>query len=536
MKKRSLSNLIIILTIAVVLSLFCGCVQLDKLATKPKAKPQEALGITADTTIGQLAELLVPANLKVEGFGLVGGLKNTGSSDCPPEMRNYLKQYILKRSSAKNIRPNNIINSRETAVVKISATLPTTYKSQRFNLKVSAIDQSQTTSLENGWLYEADLKPAGHVALGVRTLATAQGPVFTVTETNKKTGYILGGGISLGHYKLSLSLIAPDYRSSSLIQNRINGRFGEKTANAVSASIIELNLPRKYRSNRKRFIAMVKSLYIIDSQPFVDQRIDYHIDRLQIASQKYTDEVALEAIGTRCFSKLKPLLNSQDTGLRLSVARCLLNLKYDKAFDCLREIAIGNSSYKIEALTAIEVAASRNDISNVARKVIQQDNFQAKLAASDILEKLNDTFISIRPITQGFYVREIMMAKNRYIHVSRSNRPVITIFGSPLTCKKDIFLQSPDLTVTINSSPDQGYVSIIQRHPTRKEVLVNLKCSYEVGDIIERLCNLPVKNSGTKVKIGLGLSYCQVVDILRQMCEKGIVDAQFKAGPLPTIN
>jgi hypothetical protein len=65
-------------------------------------------------------------------------------------------------------------------------------------------------------------------------------------------------------------------------------------------------------------------------------------------------------------------------------------------------------------------------------------------------------------------------------------------------------------------------------------VIGPLRCSLELGDIIETVCEEPVRRS-EKGRIGLGVSYADMIALLKQMCEKGAVEAKFEAGPLPRI-
>ena len=87
-----------ILLAAMCLSL-CGC--------QPKtddagdgAKLTESVG--PDTTIRSLGEIYRPSPIQVKGFGIVVGLAGTGSSECPPLLRDALVKYILQQVSDKS--------------------------------------------------------------------------------------------------------------------------------------------------------------------------------------------------------------------------------------------------------------------------------------------------------------------------------------------------------------------------------------------------------------------------------------------------
>ena len=65
--------------------------------------------------------------------------------------------------------------------------------------------------------------------------------------------------------------------------------------------------------------------------------------------------------------------------------------------------------------------------------------------------------------------------------------------------------------------------------------MVQLKSSFELGDIIQTLCEEPVKQKQEEHR-GLNVSYAEAIAILKQMCDKGAVNAKFRAGPLPKID
>jgi hypothetical protein len=108
-------------------------------------------------------------------------------------------------------------------------------------------------------------------------------------------------------------------------------------------------------------------------------------------------------------------------------------------------------------------------------------------------------------------------------------------YGAPIYCRDNIFVQSADGSITINAPADQKYVSIIRKHPKRPNVMIQLKSSFELGDIIQTLCEEPLKKTKEERR-GLNVSYSEAIALLKQMCDKGAVDAQFQAGPPPKID
>ncbi|MDD5327995.1 MAG: flagellar basal body P-ring protein FlgI [Phycisphaerae bacterium] len=513
--------------------------------SEPAVVDKEPKGLTSEiklgTTIGELTEASPFESIVVEGYGLVGGLNGTGSGECPTQVRDYLKQYILQQLSEDKVDINELINSLDTAVVVVQGIMPTAVpRGQYFDVKVITLPGTQTLSLEGGWLYGAELKAVGGFGLAMKVLATAKGPVFidtlTSEETDKKMGYILGGARVLDEYELNLGLRQPDYKVASLISNKLNGRFGTGIARAVSPSQIELKVPDAYKEQKRRFASIVRAIYLTETPEVTKERINNFVRKLAVSKDKLAAETALEAIGNESISKVTALLNSSQQKVRLGAARCILNLGNDKGLNTLREIASDkDSAYRIEALDAITTSASRNDAIAISRNLLRDADFDIRLAAYENLRKLDDISITQKLIASSFYLERITQTEHKGIFVSRSGQPQIVLFGAPIYCHKDIFIQSSDGNITINAPAGQGYVSIIRKHPKRPNVMVQLKSSFELGDIIQTLCEEPLKRSEQERR-GLNVSYAEAITLLKQMCEKSAVEAEFKAGPMPKID
>jgi hypothetical protein len=525
---------IIFLAGMVIIAFFTkGC---NKPAPPQKPPPDISLG----SPIGVLTEVFSPGPIAIEGYGLVGGLNATGSPECPPEVRNYLEKYIKKQLPDRETDIDKLMSGNDTAVVLLQGLIPPmANQNEAFDIKVSALPGTQTTSIEDGWLYSSELKVAGSFGMAMKTLATAEGPVFIDTANpsgvNKKSGYILGGGRVMSEYMVNLALRQPDYRVASRIRNRLNERFGNETAKAVSESLIELKVPAKYKAQKERFISIVKAMYLDQSPDVTRERIMTFIGKLAAGEDKDEAEIALETIGNEAIDKLAALLNSSNEDVRFRAARCMLNLGNDKGLETLRRIAMDkNSSRRLEALAAITASAKRNDAAVVARKLLRDENIDVRLAAYESLMKLEDIVITEKLIGRSFYLEQIGQTEYKTIFASRSGRPRIALLGAPIYCHDNIFVESADGNITINAPAGQKYVSIIRKHPTRPETIIQVRSSFELGDIIRRLCEEPVKRTQEN-RSGLNVSYAEMIALLQQMCDKGIIKAEFRAGPLPKI-
>jgi len=295
-------------------------------------------------------------------------------------------------------------------------------------------------------------------------------------------------------------------------------------------------VPAKYRGQKQRFADIVKAIYLDYGPEITEERIKTFVRKLAVSEDKHESEIALEAIGNESLSKLSVLLNSSDEQVRLRAARCMLNLGSDRGLQALREIALdGGSAYRVEALEAITTAARRNDAAALSRKLLRDQDFDMRLAAYEQLRKLDDIAVTQRLVARSFYLEQIAQTEHQAIFVSRSGQPRIVLFGAPIRCRDNIFVQSSDGNITINAPAGQKYVSIIRKHPRRPDVILQVKSSFELVDIILTLCEEPLKKD-KQARHGLGISYADMIALLKQMCDKGAAAAEFRAGPLPKID
>ena len=197
----------------------------------------------ANDTIGMYAEVFSSVAVPVSGYALVGGLNGTGSSECPQQIRTYLQKYITQHLAGAKVNVDALIDSPDTAVVLVDGLImPAASKNEHFDVSVTALPSTQTTSLEGGWLYGADLFESRRGGTSNRALATAEGPVFTDTtgsgQQDPRAGFVLGGGTVKEDYKINLTLRLADYIAASQIRNRLNERFGYDTAVALAPGTI----------------------------------------------------------------------------------------------------------------------------------------------------------------------------------------------------------------------------------------------------------------------------------------------------------
>jgi hypothetical protein len=394
--------------------------------------------------------------------------------------------------------------------------------------------------LLSGRLYTTDLKFVAKVEESMqssKTLALAAGPLYVDNISDPKPdprgGVILGGGRVIENYQFTLSILNPDFETTAIIRNCINQRFGKDVASAPSPEIIHLSVPPDYKDKKERFIELVKSLYITTSAASEDKHIAALVEELQSASDKSKPLTGLEAIGKNAADKIRPLLSSKDNSTRFAAAKCLMVIGDNTTLKPLREFAQDKSSaFRVAAIQAIGDYAPKNDVTALMSRLVRDDNFDVRYNAYKYLQKYGDNSIIRYLVAGDYYLDQVIQTGPKTIYVSRSDQAAIVLFGAPINCRKDTYVESDDGRIIINSLPDANGVSIMRKHPLTNALLGPLKCSLRVADIIKILGEEPAKGKNEKKGIGLGVSYSEIVALLKKMVDKGAIDADFVAGPL----
>jgi flagellar basal body P-ring protein FlgI len=528
-------KMIIVITAVLISCFAAGCGEGGGRGAK-NLKPAVDLG----TTIGSLVEMSWPESVRLEGYGLVVGLKDTGSAECPPNVRTYLGQHLQTLFPGRRIDVAKFISGSDTAIVLVEGIMPEiASRNENFDVKVSALEGTQTTSLESGWLLGTELKPVGTFGITTKVVAEAKGTVYLdkidLLQKNERHGYVLAGGRILDDYKVALELKEPDFRTTNNVRNRINELFGNETAKVVLPGRIEVKVPAKYKDQKRRFISIIEMTYLAYNTEIINERIKIFVGKLAALQDADASEIALEAIGNQSLGGLGMLLKAANEEVRFRAARCMLNLGSDAGLDTLRKIAMDvNSDYRIAALEAITAGARRNDAVRIFQRLLRDDDFRVRLSAYEQLRKLEDISVAQELVGNNFYLEQIAQTRQKAIFVSRSGQPRVVLFGAPIEVSEGTFVRSKDGNITINAPSGQSYVSVIRKHPRRPGVVVQLKSSFTLSDIIRTLCERPPEE-GKPGQGGLGVPYADVIALLKLMSEKGAVQAEFWAGALPKI-
>lgn len=210
---------------------------------------------------------------QVAGLGLVVGLQGTGDSQ-QVRITNRALENMIQRLN--NMPPNELQNSlqtRNSALVTVTATLPPFLKpGQAVDVTVASIGDAR--SITNGVLLQTPLR-----ATDGRTYVLAQGAISTggfvstasasqTTKNNVVVGRVPNGGLVEREVPVTvvdntgfmhINLVNPDYATAARMAEAIN-KSALAVAQATDAGTVRCYVTNVYRDRVPELIARIEQL------------------------------------------------------------------------------------------------------------------------------------------------------------------------------------------------------------------------------------------------------------------------------------
>jgi len=548
--RRENTKTYISLILLAVMTYGCDAPEPKKPSLQSQGEPSTT-GQSLGPTVGDYCELVGYESTQVLGHSIVWGLPGTGSGECPQSVREYLLLHLRKLKD-KNYLPaeyadmsaEDIINSRTTAVVQVAGTvgagLP---KGSRFDVEVYIPWSTQTTSLQGGTLFLTELQmvvPGQTTSRAVagRTTAVAAGPIFinpfpsSPDDSQKPTpirGVVLGGGRSRYDRKIQLALLEPNSKVAQQLQQCINTRFqivgGKKVAEATR-NYLNITIPDNYRNQHEYFVKVLLGLYLQQSAAFQEMTLR---QLNESAARKDADYEAIamtwEVIGRYALKSLEQWYKDDPGKIGYYAARTALHMGDRKAIDTLIKIA-QDDDHPCQKLAIQSLHLVADDIKAAASlgKLLDHKNTTVRLLAYEGLRLTRNQRIKTIALPGGFTLETVETSEQSLIYVRAAAEPRIVIFGKNLFCHQNIFFETSDKLISINSRPADELIAIT-RQLSDMGNFVSVKSSRLVEDIIKAMAK-PVKSPDQTG--GIGLTFSQIIGILYDLCREQVIPAQFK--------
>lgn len=230
-------------------------------------------GTAESARIKDLAYFLGARPNAIIGYGLVGGLKNTGDSINTLFTINTLANLL--ENMGVNFDPSKAQTMNVAAVMVTAKLTPFSRAGSRIDVQVSSIGDAK--SIEGGTLLMTPLKgPDGKV------YALAQGPLSTggfsasgasgstVQKNHPTAGFISGGALVEKEVpvqyderpELDLVLKTPDFTTASNTVSVISRSLPDISAHAVDAGTVKVEVPPSRRSEMVALITQIENLEV----------------------------------------------------------------------------------------------------------------------------------------------------------------------------------------------------------------------------------------------------------------------------------
>jgi flagellar basal body P-ring protein FlgI len=514
-----------------------GCSTWQGLSLRSQS-PEEPEAATSKTTlVGSLAVPFGMFPVVLENVGLVTGLKGTGSDPKPGSERSELVRDMQNRGVSS---PNAVLVSNDTSLVWVRAVIrPGIQKGDRFDIevRVSPRSSSETTSLRGGYLLETDLKEMAvldrRIAQGY-VYGRAGGPVLVDPSADAKTdrvnpcrGRILGGGVALKSRPLALVLkpASQSVVNSARIEAAVNKRFylhekGLKVgvAKAKTEEYIELKLHPRYKDNVQRYVAVVRSIAIGETETERNERLGVLEKQLADPITASRAALELEALGKRGLDLLKKGIQSKDPEVRFYAAEALAYLDETDAAAPLGEAARNVPAFRVFALTAL---SAMNDYASVEQlhALLKVPSAETRYGAFRALWAMNPNDPMIRGEQLGgqFGFHLVDGSEPPMIHVTRSRRPEVVLFGRDQCFSTPLALEAGNRILVTSHKPGEIVVSKFAANEADQKRVVSTRIDEVIRAIVE-----------------LGGTYPDVVQALQQAKAAGALTGRLEVDALPT--
>ena len=475
-----------------------GCTSL----MRGSAEKSIATDVQMPETVGEATRHQGLAAVTVESVALVTGLSGTGS-DPPPTVH---RQSLIDEMQKRNVEnPNTILSDPSTAMVIVRAVMPPgTQKGDPLDIEVRTPSRSKTKSLGGGWLMETRLRDVAILDQELRTghvRALAQGPVlldtFLQDEGNRVAqlrGRILGGGVATKSRPIGLTLKTEHHSGtlSKMIGDAINQRFDtyrygkrQGAATPKDDKFIELAIHPRYRNNLIRYFRVIEQIRLRDSLDSQLARLSTLEGELLVPATSALSALRLEAIGDEAIASLKKGLQSPSAEVRFYTAEALAYLDQPIAGKTLAA-SVDEPAFRSRALLALG-AMSSVQAHDALTSLLNRPSAEARYGAFRALQNMNpqDPILGQRTMG-GIVLHEIASTADPLVHVAKSRRPEIVVFGRAQPLQTPMMVLVDKTLLVKNESRDRLRVTRYQPGGEDRSVT----CPATVTDLISALTNV----------------------------------------------
>jgi len=553
----SLARTFLALLGACALGLSVSCENIERLDESPqvvrvereKRPTRKPLEVEVPTmmrgTVASEAIILGYRDVVVRGFGLVVGLRGTGSRQLQTDVRAFMIQEMGRRGVGvpplDEFTPDQLLDSLETAVVIVEGVVPAgAVAGTAFDVRVYAAPGTSTTSLEGGRLYSCDLRP-GPLSTSNRQaamIAIANGPVFVnpFAEPNRANvsrtaGRILDGGKVTRNMPLKLRLFNASHNRAATLQTAVNSSFPrepgqrEATARGESGESLVIQIPPSFGNRSRDFIELLRHTSLSLDAP---ESIALQIRRSLLANPTEDEAAAWrwESLGVRVLPMIQDLYDHPEMRPRVAALRAGARLNDALAAQPLLILAReGSTNDRMGAIQLLGDMGLNPMIDKGLRDLLMDRDVDVRTEAFIALAKRRDPAIRSTPVMKKF---ELWSGPSKVptVYVSQAGTPRIAIAGPELV-KLDLPLTISIWSNRLMLKGDLGdeEVEVFYRPADGGQHIV----SDGPVELLEFVRFLAHRTSVEDPRPGLDLAYGEVVGVLHELWKAKLIKVDFKA-------
>ncbi|HEV2295513.1 MAG TPA: flagellar basal body P-ring protein FlgI [Tepidisphaeraceae bacterium] len=489
----------------------------------------------------------------VSGYGLVANLDNTGGSEAPIAVREYMIKQMQqhKFGSAlqpgfKDVSPSRVLADRRFAIVRVDGYMPPGIREgDYFDVNVSALPESSTTSLARGDLYRTDLReprgvtssnPSGSINVWART----QGPVFVnpgfaidkdrdkaIARRSLRHGIIMDGGHALTSRPLVLRLLQPQRSMARRIEWRIDEYFQDPSvAAAQDEGVVYLYVPAKYRGDWEHFAGVVTHLFLRDSEGYnATKAKELAAEAVKPGAPLAQISYCWEALGHFGLPFYKDLMGHADPAVAYYATRAAAFVGDPVAPQALSRIAHTRGQFQLQAIRTLGALPNSPAINQMLRPLLDSEQTLVRIEAYKVLAAHKDPAIFTnviapmgRPEEEKFVLDIVKSQGPPVIHATRTGIPRIAIIGDRAQLNLPVTFAALDGRLTISSSTENpSLVTIFYRPAGAPSPDAPVRAPSKVlsrPDLAEIIARLGGEGAG-----GLNFNYGDVVSILSALTD-----------------
>lgn len=511
-----------------------ACLGCTSAAVRSQSPEDGSISSEETALVGELARPYGLEYIQVESVSLATGLNGHGE-DPPPSPQ---RAVVLDEMRRRNIPDAaQVLRSLDTGLVVVRAYLrPGIQIGDHFDVEVRVPSRSETESLRGGWLLESRMTELAVLDQQIRSgrlLALAEGPVLVDPSddndpngVHQTRGRVLGGGVALKSRSLGLVLYDEhqSVRTSQQIGRAINRRFhtyvrGDKlgVANPKTDQFVELIVHPRYKNNIQRYVQVVRNVAYRETPRGLQVRLALLERQLLDPVTTATAALRLESIGTDSIDILRRGMNSSDPEVRFYSAEAMAYLDETDAAETLGQMARDEPAFRAHALAALSALDGIGAHDQLVQ-LMDKPSAETRYGAFRSLWTMDPTDPMIRGEMLGsqFSYHVLEVKKPAMIHVTRSQRPEIVLFGHDLEFDLPITVEAGPAILVTGSSGDR--ITVSRFSPGEPDQKRNV--SRKVDAVIRAV-------------VDLGGTYPDAVQLLQQAKAAGALSSRLRVDALP---